>query len=126
MNNSKKKLISEIKTKFYIEDILEVYDIPKKKIIKKYKEKRRNKDIGSYALEYVENMIKKDCDFLARIDFIYNATNGGDGIGEIAYYTSRKEYNEEIYESYDCGRPISCKVIKNKGKDLGIELERIF
>lgn len=124
MNNSKKKLMAEIEAEFYIEQTLNYYGLSKDYIVGKYQEKRRNKDICSYALEHLEDSIKKRHDFLGRINFLYNNKNNDGVIGEIIYYTSRKEYKAEIYESYDCGRPISCKVIKNKEKDLSVQRER--
>lgn len=124
MNNSKKGLRTEIESKFYIKDILEVYNIAIDKIVDKYQEKRRSKDICSFSLECIENALKKQSDFVGRIDFLYNPSKGEDGIGEISYYTDKKEYKSEVNDSYDCGRPISCKILKNNEIQKGFQIER--
>lgn len=124
MNNSKKSLMAELETNFYINYILEHYNVQKDVIVKQYQKKRRFQNIGSYALDYLDNFLAKNHDFLARIDFLYRTKQGNAAIGEIMYCKTEKEYKNELDNCDYYGIPAEFKVIKNKEKDLGIQRER--
>jgi len=111
------EFIDKIREKFYILDIIEHYKIPIDELMTEYK-KNKNDDIESFVLGYIENILKKDNKFVGRIDYYYASYK----IGEILYFLDKKKYNKEINDSYNIGRPISSRIIKDKENKL--ELER--
>lgn len=111
------EFIDKIREKFYIADIVEYYEIPINELIVEHK-KNKNEDIESFVLGYIENILKKDNKFVGRIDYYYASCE----IGEILYFFNKKKYNKEINDSYNIGRPISSRIIKNKENKM--ELER--
>lgn len=68
----------------------------------------------------VENLLKTDNKFVGRIDYL--GFNGA--IGETMYFINKKEYINEIKDSYEVGRPISFKLISEKEREINKELER--
>lgn len=111
------EFIDKIKEKFYIADIVEYYKIPINELMTEYK-KNKNEDIESFVLGYIENVLRKNNRFVGRIDYYYASCE----IGEILYFFDKKNYNKEINDSYNIGRPISSRIIKDKENKL--ELER--
>lgn len=70
--------------------------------------------------ETIEKLLKADNNFVGRIDYLDN--NGK--VAETIYSTNKKEYLNEIQDSFEIGRPISFKLIEGNQKQLSNELER--